>query len=120
MGKGAYAKVKIAINKITKEKFAIKIYEREKLNSNSKKICVYKEEMADLEEFFKEQIKPYEERIKKLEELDKKKDVEITLLKAAIEHMKAEIEKLKAQLEKNKLIGPSTGSKTGRTGAKHK
>ncbi len=43
--------------------------------------------MADLEEFFKEQIKPYEERIKKLEELDKKKDVEITLLKAAIEHM---------------------------------
>ena len=38
-----YAKVKIAINKITKEKFAIKIYEREKLNSNSKKSCVYKE-----------------------------------------------------------------------------
>jgi len=69
--------------------------------------------MADLEEFFKEQIKPYEERIKKLEELDKKKDVEITLLKGAIEHMKAEIEKLKAQLEKNKLIGPSTGAKTG-------
>ena len=29
--------------------------------------------MADLEEFFKEQIKPYEERLKKLEELDKKK-----------------------------------------------
>ena len=26
--------------------------------------------MADLEEFFKEQIKPYEERLKKLEELD--------------------------------------------------
>ena len=49
--------------------------------------------MADLEEFFKEQIKPYEERLKKLEELDKKKDVEISLLKAAIEHMKAEIEK---------------------------
>ena len=43
IGKGAYAKVKIAINKITKEKFAIKIYEREKLNSNSKKNCVYKE-----------------------------------------------------------------------------
>ena len=42
--------------------------------------------MADLEEFFKEQIKPYEERIKKLEELDKKKDVEITLLKAAISY----------------------------------
>ena len=36
MGKGAYAKVKIAMNKITKEKFALKIYEREKLNSNSK------------------------------------------------------------------------------------
>ena len=30
IGKGAYAKVKIATNKITKEKFAIKIYEREK------------------------------------------------------------------------------------------
>ncbi|MBQ3834502.1 MAG: hypothetical protein II816_03190, partial [Elusimicrobia bacterium] len=30
-------------NKITKEKFAIKIYEKEKLNSNSKKSCVYKE-----------------------------------------------------------------------------
>ena len=43
IGKGAYAKVKVAINKITKEKFAIKIYEREKLNSNSKKNCVYKE-----------------------------------------------------------------------------
>ena len=43
MGKGAYAKVKIAINKITKEKFAIKIYEKEKLNSNSKKSCVFKE-----------------------------------------------------------------------------
>ena len=51
--------------------------------------------MADLEEFFKEQIKPYEERIKKLEELDKKKDVEITLLKSAIEHMKGEIERWK-------------------------
>ena len=35
--------MKLAINKITKEKFAIKIYEREKLNSNSKKNCVYKE-----------------------------------------------------------------------------
>mgnify|MGYP002863944360 CR=1 FL=1 len=65
--------------------------------------------LPDTEEFFKEQIKPYEERIKKLEESDKKKDVEITLLKAAIEHMKAEIEKLKAQLEKNKLIPPSKG-----------
>ena len=35
--------MKIAINKITKEKFAIKIYEREKLNSNFKKSIVYKE-----------------------------------------------------------------------------
>ena len=43
LGKGAYAKVKLATNKITKEKFAIKIYEKEKLNSNSKKSCVYKE-----------------------------------------------------------------------------
>ena len=43
LGKGAYAKVKLAINKITKEKFAIKIYEKEKLNSNSKKSCVLKE-----------------------------------------------------------------------------
>ena len=43
LGKGAYAKVKLAINKITKEKFAIKIYEKEKLNSNSKKSCVFKE-----------------------------------------------------------------------------
>ena len=41
MGKGAYAKVKIAMNKITKEKFVLKIYEREKLNSNSKiKMCI--------------------------------------------------------------------------------
>ena len=47
--------------------------------------------MADLEEFFKEQIKPYEERLKKLEELDKKKDVEISFLKAAIEHMKEKL-----------------------------
>ena len=43
LGKGAYAKVKLAINKNTKERFAIKIYEKEKLNSNSKKSCVYKE-----------------------------------------------------------------------------
>ena len=81
---------------------------KEETNNNK-----YNNIMADLEEFFKEQIKPYEERLKKLEELDKKKDVEISLLKAAIEHMKAEIEKLKAQLEKNKLIGPApkTGAK---------
>ena len=78
---------------------------------NAPKTPVSAPNRADLEEFFKEQIKPYEERLKKLEELDKKKDVEISLLKAAIEHMKAEIEKLKAQLEKNKLIGPAP--KTG-------
>ena len=59
--------------------------------------------MADLEEFFREQIKPYEERLRKLEELDKKKDVEISLLKSAIEHMKTTIEGLKAQLEKSKV-----------------
>ena len=84
------------------------------------KIFVINTTMADLEEFFREQIKPYEERLRKLEELDKKKDVEISLLKAAIEHMKAEIEKLKAQLEKNKLIGPApkTGTKKNVAGKK--
>ena len=35
--------MKLATNKLTKEKFAMKIYEKEKLNSNSKKSCVYKE-----------------------------------------------------------------------------
>lgn len=71
--------------------------------------------MSDLEEFFKEQIKPYEERLKKLEDLDKQKDVEISLLKSAIEHLKGMIESLKSQLEKTK--GASTGAaKT--TGAK--
>jgi predicted RNase H-like nuclease (RuvC/YqgF family) len=63
--------------------------------------------MSDLEEFFREQIKPYEERLKRLEELDKKKDVEISLLKAAIEHMKTTIEGLRVQLEKNKTGGTS-------------
>ena len=58
--------------------------------------------MADLEEFFTEQIKPYEEKLKRLEELDKKKDVEISLLKSAIENMRTTIETLKAQLEKTK------------------
>ena len=67
--------------------------------------------MSDLEEFFKEQIKPYEERLKKLEELDRKKDVEITLLKNAIEHMKATIETLKLQLEKQKAGGAATTGK---------
>jgi len=43
LGKGAYAIVKLVTNKLTKEKFAMKIYEKEKLNSNSKKNCVYKE-----------------------------------------------------------------------------
>ena len=68
--------------------------------------------MSDLEEFFKEQIKPYEERLKKLEDLDRKKDVEITLLKNAIEHMKTTIETLKAQLDKAKVGGAGAGSKT--------
>jgi hypothetical protein len=58
--------------------------------------------MADLEEFFLEQIKPYEEKLQRLEELDKKKDVEISLLKSAIENMRSTIENLKLQLEKTK------------------
>ena len=61
--------------------------------------------MGDLEEFFKEQIKPYEDRLKNLENLDKKKDVEISLLKAAIEHMKTTIEALKSQLDKKTVGG---------------
>mgnify|MGYP006208762049 CR=1 FL=1 len=68
--------------------------------------------MSDLEEFFREQIKPYDERLKRLEELDKKKDVEISLLKSAIEHMKSQIEALKVQLEKQKT-GPVSSSKPG-------
>lgn len=64
--------------------------------------------MADLEEFFREQIKPYEERLRKLEELDKKKDVEISLLKLAIDKLKDTIENLKAQLDKNKVGGVKT------------
>jgi len=43
LGKGAYAVVKLVTNKITNEKFAMKVYEKEKLNSNSKKGCVFKE-----------------------------------------------------------------------------
>jgi len=43
LGKGAYAIVKVCTNKITKEKFAVKIYEKSKLNDNSKKRCVYRE-----------------------------------------------------------------------------
>ena len=70
--------------------------------------------MSDLEEFFREHIKPYEERLKKLEELDKKKDVEISLLKSAIEHMKTMIDGLKNQLEKTKVgagVRPGTAIK---------
>ncbi len=70
--------------------------------------------MADLEEFFREQIKPYEERLRKLEDLDRKKDVEISLLKSAIEHMKTTIENLKAQLEKVKPSGTSGKSVAGK------
>ena len=43
LGKGAYAVVKACKNKITGEKFAMKIYEKLKLNDNSKKKCVYRE-----------------------------------------------------------------------------
>ena len=43
LGKGAYAVVKIVTNILTKEQFAMKIYEKEKLNDNSKKKCVYRE-----------------------------------------------------------------------------
>ena len=61
IGKGAYAKLKIAINKITKEKFAIKIYEREKLNSNSKKSCVYKDNANN--EIIKKNEKKWEKAV---------------------------------------------------------
>ena len=43
LGKGAYAIVKVCINKLTKEKYAMKIYEKSKLNDGSKKKCVYRE-----------------------------------------------------------------------------
>ena len=43
LGKGAYAIVKIVTNIKTKIKYAMKIYEKEKLNDNSKKKCVYRE-----------------------------------------------------------------------------
>ena len=43
IGKGAYAIVKLVTNIITKEQFAMKIYEKEKLTDNSKKKCVYRE-----------------------------------------------------------------------------
>ena len=43
IGKGAYAVVKICKNKITQEKFAMKIYEKKNLNDSIKKKCVAKE-----------------------------------------------------------------------------
>ena len=43
LGKGAYATVKLITDKITNENFAMKIYEKSKLNDNLKKRCVYKE-----------------------------------------------------------------------------
>ena len=43
LGKGAYAIVKIVTNSFSQEKYAMKIYEKEKLNDNSKKKCVYRE-----------------------------------------------------------------------------
>ena len=43
IGKGAYAKVKIVTNLINQEKYAMKIYDKDKLNDNSKKKCVYRE-----------------------------------------------------------------------------
>ena len=43
IGKGAYAVVKICKNKITQEKFAMKIYEKKNLNDNIKKKCVSRE-----------------------------------------------------------------------------
>ena len=43
IGKGEYAVVKIGINKITKEKFALKIYEKNKLDISFRKTCVKSE-----------------------------------------------------------------------------
>ena len=43
LGKGAYAIVKEVTNINSQEKFAMKIYEKEKLNDISKKKCVYRE-----------------------------------------------------------------------------
>ena len=43
IGKGAYAIVKLISNKLTNEKYAMKIYEKSKLNDSLKKKCVYKE-----------------------------------------------------------------------------
>ena len=43
LGKGAYANVKLVIEKLTKKKYAMKIYDKSKLNDNAKKKCVYRE-----------------------------------------------------------------------------
>ena len=43
LGKGAYAKVKQVTNTITQEDYAMKIYDKDKLNDNSKKKCIYRE-----------------------------------------------------------------------------
>ena len=43
LGKGAYATVKMVTNKITNEKYAMKIYDKEKLNSDSKINTVIRE-----------------------------------------------------------------------------
>ena len=43
IGKGAYATVKICKNKITQEKFAMKIYEKKILNDNIKNKCILRE-----------------------------------------------------------------------------
>ena len=43
LGKGAYAIVKIVTNILTREQFAMKIYEKDKLSDSSKKKCVYRE-----------------------------------------------------------------------------
>ena len=43
LGKGAYANVRLVIDKLTKKKYAMKIYDKSKLNDNAKKKCVYRE-----------------------------------------------------------------------------
>jgi tRNA A-37 threonylcarbamoyl transferase component Bud32 len=43
LGKGAYANVRLVIDKLTKQKYAMKIYDKSKLNDNAKKKCVYRE-----------------------------------------------------------------------------
>ena len=42
IGKGAYAHVKLVLDKINKNKYAMKVYEREKLNDSTKRKCVYR------------------------------------------------------------------------------